>query len=136
MRSFADARLAFAKIAVTAIAKATAGAVSGALDSLRQSDSSVYVDAYMVDIMERTAQRGDVFTALSLIKHISAERRPVLGAEALEKIARAQTLRGDSDGAIKWARTQTDSRFRASALFGVLQGSLEKCKPGSTNLED
>jgi hypothetical protein len=118
--------------ALVAIARATQGDTQGALSALKRADSSVNVDAYMVDIAERLAQRGDLADAASVIPQIDGSLKYDYQSEAFQRIARARTENGDFSGALQWARNQHDPLFKAMALFGVLEGNLEKCKPGST----
>jgi len=118
--------------ALAAVAKAAQGDLEGALDTLRLSDESINVDAYLVDVAEQLAKHGRLEAAVSVIPRIDGSLRYKYQAEAIQKIAKARAQRGDFQGALTWATQQKDPFFRASALFGVLQGNLEKCEPGST----
>ena len=133
----AEAEAAFRRApypALAAVAKAAQGDLKGAFDTLRLSDESTNVDAYLVDVAEQLARHGRIEAAVSVIPRIDGSLRYKYQAEAIQKIAKARAQQGDSQGALTWATQQKDPFFRASALFGVLQGNLEKCEPNSTVL--
>jgi len=119
---------------LVAVAKATLGDTQGAVNSLRQSDSSVNIEAYMVDLVECRAKNGDVAGAFKVLSQIDGELKNYTISEAQRKLARARVTNGDFDEALRWAGDQSDTRLKAWSLMGVLEGSLEKCEPGSTKI--
>ncbi len=117
---------------MVAVARATQGDMQGALQALKDSDSSVNIDAYLIDIAERLAQRREIAAAVSIIPEIDSSLKHEYQSESIQRIARARTENGESMAALQWARNQQDPLFKAMALLGVLQGNLERCQPGST----
>jgi hypothetical protein len=67
---------------MVAVVRATQGDIQGALNALNRSDSSVNVDAYVIDIAERLAERGDLAAAASVIPKIDGSLRHVYQSDA------------------------------------------------------